>query len=114
MMLEHNGSQAAPLTITTTIDVPAGSGLGASSALAVALIEAFVLALELPLGPYDIASLAFDIERRQLGLAGGRQDQYAAAFGGFNFIEFLQGGSNVIVNPLRMRRDHLNEFEFRS
>ena len=111
MMLEHNGSQAAPLTITTTIDVPAGSGLGASSALTVALIEAFVLALELPLGPYDIASLAFDIERRQLGLAGGRQDQYAAAFGGFNFIEFLQGGSNVIVNPLRMRRDHLNEFE---
>jgi D-glycero-alpha-D-manno-heptose-7-phosphate kinase len=111
MMLEHNGGQAAPLTITTTIDVPAGSGLGASSALTVALIEAFVLALELPLGPYDIASLAFDIERRQLGLAGGRQDQYAAAFGGFNFIEFLQGGSNVIVNPLRMRRDHLNEFE---
>jgi D-glycero-alpha-D-manno-heptose-7-phosphate kinase len=111
MMLEHNSGQAVPLTITTTIDVPAGSGLGASSALTVALIEAFVLALELPLGPYDVASLAFDIERRQLGLAGGRQDQYAAAFGGFNFIEFLQGGSNVIVNPLRMRRDHLNEFE---
>jgi D-glycero-alpha-D-manno-heptose-7-phosphate kinase len=111
MMVEHNNGQAAPLTITTTIDVPAGSGLGASSALTVALIEAFVLALELPLGPYDVASLAFDIERRQLGLAGGRQDQYAAAFGGFNFIEFLQGGSNVIVNQLRMRRAHLNEFE---
>lgn len=111
MMLEHNDGRPAPLTITTTIDVPAGSGLGASSALTVALIEAFALALELPLGPYDVASLAFDIERRQLGLAGGRQDQYAAAFGGFNFIEFLQGGNNVIVNPLRMRRDYLNEFE---
>jgi D-glycero-alpha-D-manno-heptose-7-phosphate kinase len=111
MMIEHNGGRAAPLTITTTIDVPEGSGLGASSALTVALVEAFVLAMELPLGPYDVASLAFDIERRQLGLAGGRQDQYAAAFGGFNFIEFLQGGTNVIVNPLRMRRDHLNEFE---
>lgn len=111
MMLEHNDGQAAPVTITTTIDVPEGSGLGASSALTVGLIEAFVLAMELPLGPYEVASLAFDIERRQLGLAGGRQDQYAAAFGGFNFIEFLQGGTNVIVNPLRMRRDHLNEFE---
>lgn len=111
MMIEFNAGQPAPLTITTTIDVPEGSGLGASSALTVALIEAFVLALELPLGPYDVASLACDIERRQLGLAGGRQDQYAAAFGGFNFIEFLPGGANVIVNPLRMRRDHLNEFE---
>jgi D-glycero-alpha-D-manno-heptose-7-phosphate kinase len=111
MMQEHNLGRAAPLTITTTIDVPAGSGLGASSALTVALIEAFAVALDLPLGPYDIAKLAFDIERRQLGLAGGRQDQYAAAFGGFNFIEFLPGGTNVIVNPLRMRRDHLNEFE---
>lgn len=111
MMLEYNNGEAAPLTITTTIDVPEGSGLGASSALTVALIEAFVLAMELPLGPYDVARLAFDIERRQLALAGGRQDQYAAAFGGFNFIEFLQGGANVIVNPLRMRRDHLNEFE---
>ena len=111
MMLEHNGGVATPLTITTTIDVPEGSGLGASSALTVALIEAFVVAMELPLGPYDVAGLAFDIERRQLGLAGGRQDQYAAAFGGFNFIEFLQGGANVIVNPLRMRRDYLNEFE---
>lgn len=111
MMTEFNGGAAAPLTITTTIDVPEGSGLGASSALTVALIEAFVLALELPLGPYDVARLAYDIERRQLGLAGGRQDQYAAAFGGFNFIEFLKGGENVVVNPLRMRRDHLNEFE---
>lgn len=111
MMQEYNNGEAAPLTITTTIDVPAGSGLGASSALTVALIEAFVLAMELPLGPYDVAGLAFDIERRQLGMAGGRQDQYAAAFGGFNFIEFLQGGDNVIVNPLRLRRDHLNEFE---
>lgn len=111
MMLKHNGGAAAPLTITTTIDVPEGSGLGASSALMVALIESFVVALDLPLGPYEVARLAFDIERRQLGLAGGRQDQYAAAFGGFNFMEFLPGGENVIVNPLRLRKDHLNEFE---
>lgn len=111
MMVEHNDGQALPMTITTTIDVPAGSGLGASSALTVALIEAFAHALQLPLGPYEIARLAFDIERRQLGMAGGKQDQYAAAFGGFNFIEFLAGDAGVIVNPLRLRRDVLNEFE---
>lgn len=111
MMLEYNNARLEPLTITTTIDVPAGSGLGASSALTVALIEAFAHGMGLPLGPYDIARLAFDIERRQLGLAGGMQDQYAAAFGGFNFIEFLVGGIGVIVNPLRLRRSFLNEFE---
>jgi D-glycero-alpha-D-manno-heptose-7-phosphate kinase len=111
MMVAYNDSQPLPMTITTTIDVPAGSGLGASSALTVALIEAFAHAMQLPLGPYEIARLAFDIERRQLGMAGGMQDQYAAAFGGFNFMEFLPNAAGVIVNPLRLRRSVLNEFE---
>lgn len=111
MMLEYNDGRAMPMTITTTIDVPAGSGLGASSALTVALIEAFAHAMQLPLGPYEIARLAFEIERQQLGMAGGMQDQYAAAFGGFNFMEFLPAGAGVIVNPLRLRRSVLNEFE---
>lgn len=111
MMREYNDGRAEPMTITTTIDVPAGSGLGASSALTVALIEAFAHAMQLPLGPYDVARLAYQIERVDLGLMGGKQDQYAAAFGGFNFIEFLKGDTGVIVNPLRLRRDYLNEFE---
>ena len=111
MMDTYNEGVDLPLSITTTIDVPAGSGLGASSALTVALIEAFVLAMQLPLGPYDVARLAFEIERIHLGLLGGMQDQYAAAFGGFNFIEFLKDAAGVIVNPLRLRREHLNEFE---
>lgn len=111
MLTTYNDGKALPMTITTTIDVPAGSGLGASSALTVALIEAFVHAMQLPLGPYEVARLAFDIERRQLGMAGGKQDQYAAAFGGFNFIEFLPAETGVIVNPLRLPRAVLNEFE---
>ena len=99
-----------PLLVSSSIDAPAGSGLGSSSALVVALIEAFATALHLPLGPYDVARLAFQIERIELRLAGGRQDQYAAAFGGLNYIEFLDA-ERVIVNPLRVRRDYLNEFE---
>ena len=110
MMSRYNDGKAMPLTISTTIDVPAGSGLGASSALTVALIEMFALAMRLPLGSYEIAEMAYDIERVQLGMLGGKQDQYAAAFGGFNFIEFLQGGG-VIVNPLRLHRENINEFE---
>ncbi|HEY0296447.1 MAG TPA: dehydrogenase [Bordetella sp.] len=112
MMKRYNNGQAMPLDISTTIDVPVGSGLGASSALTVALIEAFALAMRLPLSPYEIAGMAYDLERVHLGMLGGKQDQYAAAFGGLNFIEFLKGDDGrVIVNPLRIHREYLNEFE---
>jgi D-glycero-alpha-D-manno-heptose-7-phosphate kinase len=92
-------------------DAPPGSGLGSSSTMAVAVVAALKAWLSRPLTPYEMAELAYRIERVDLAIAGGRQDQYAATFGGFNFIEFHADAT--IVNPLRIAPDTLHELEYR-
>jgi D-glycero-alpha-D-manno-heptose-7-phosphate kinase len=91
-------------------DAPPGSGLGSSSTLVVALISLFRTYHNLPLTAYEIADLAYQIEREDMGIRGGKQDQYAATFGGFNFIEFHKDAT--IVNTLRIDPDILNELDY--
>lgn len=103
-----------PLTgfkLSTFVEAPAGSGLGTSSTLVVAIIGVFAEMLKLPMGDYDIAHYAYEIERKDLQLAGGKQDQYAATFGGVNFMEFFNN-DKVVVNPLRIRSEYLHELEY--
>lgn len=91
-------------------DAPPGSGLGSSSAITVALINTIANYLRMPLDNYQIAELAYRIERVEVGIKGGKQDQYAAAFGGFSFIEFHD--EITVVNSLRLRPETICELEY--
>ncbi len=109
-LVKNFGEMPSGFRLTTFVDAPAGSGLGSSSTLMVAILGVFTEWLKLPLGEYDIAHKAYIIEREELNMAGGKQDQYAATFGGVNFMEFYHD-NNVIVNPLRIKSEYLNELE---
>lgn len=106
----YNNNQPICHKVVTYSDVPPGSGLGSSSTLVVSIIKAYAELLSLPFGDYDISHLAYEIERIELGMKGGKQDQYAATFGGFNFMEFYKN-DRTIINPLRVRKWIISELE---
>ncbi|HPU13162.1 MAG TPA: GHMP kinase [Aeromicrobium sp.] len=106
---EYPGAKpAAGFDLFIHTNAPPGSGLGSSSAVMVAVIGVVAQYLGLDLTEYEVAELAYRLEREDLGIPGGAQDQYAAAFGGFNFIEFTD---RVVVNPLRIRESTMHELE---
>ncbi|MBI1367285.1 MAG: GHMP kinase [Planctomycetes bacterium] len=108
--MKSNGEDKKSLEFFLHSDAPPGSGLGSSSTMAVAMLGLFRHWKNLPLTDYDMAELAWEIERIDLGIAGGRQDQYAAVFGGVNFIEFSKQA--VVVNALRVKPEVLNELQY--
>ena len=110
MIHHYNGGKDIPLELSTFCDAPAGSGLGSSSTLVVSMIRAFIELLNLPMDDFTMAQLAYKIERIDCGLQGGRQDQYAATFGGFNFMEFYADG-RATINTLKIKNWILCELE---
>lgn len=109
-IVKYHSKKPLSFRMTTWIEAPHGSGLGTSSTLVVAILGAFTEWLNIPMGQYDIAHTAFEIERIEMKMAGGKQDQYAATFGGVNYLEFL-ANDKVIVNPLSIKPQVLNELE---
>lgn len=109
VLREFGSSKPLSISIETHSDAPPGSGLGLSSTMVVTLVQALCEYLAVSLGAYDSAHLAYEIERNDLGLAGGKQDHYTAAFGGLNFMEFYS--DKVIVNPLQIKQKLRAELE---
>lgn len=107
---EHHHARASTgFDLFIHTNAPPGSGLGSSSAVVVVVADLVATHLGLDLSPYELAAMAFTLERNDLGIAGGLQDQYSAAFGGFNYLEF--GADGVVINPLRVPDGVVHELE---
>jgi D-glycero-alpha-D-manno-heptose-7-phosphate kinase len=100
-----------PCTLTTRSDTPHGSGLGSSGALDVALVAALAAARGERLDRREVADLACRLEMVEAGVAGGRQDQFTAAFGGFVRMVFRDPSAEL--QPLRLDPVVLAELERR-
>lgn len=95
--------------LKTYSDVPHGSGLGGSSTMIVSIIKAFMEWFKIPMKKYDVAMLAYKIERKDLNLVGGIQDQFSASYGGFNLIEIKKKSKKIIIKPLKISNYIKNE-----
>ena len=110
MVRKYNNGKSINIKITSYSDAPPGSGLGSSSSLVVAALKCYERLLKIKLSKSTLAKLAYEIERIDCKIKGGSQDQYAAVFGGFNYIRFLKN-EKVIVNSLKLKREKVNNLE---
>lgn len=106
---EHLGIHEKQLEITTMADIPSGTGLGSSGSFGTAMLHALSRYLKRPMDRRELAELACHLEIDVLREPVGKQDQYAAAFGGLNCYEFRPDGS-VVVSPLAMSDETLRRF----
>jgi len=109
-MCDMSGNNFPSIQIECFSDSPVGSGLGTSSTLCVALIASLSNLFEIKMTPMDIADTAYFVEREICGFSGGKQDQYAASFGGFNEISIDKNGK-VNVEKLEISRNFISELE---
>ncbi len=100
------------VVVELTSDAPLGSGLGGSGAVGVALVGALAACARKNMSRREIAELAHQIEVEDLGIIGGKQDQYAAAFGGFLALTFL--GNTVEIQQLVLDETRVRELQARS
>jgi D-glycero-alpha-D-manno-heptose-7-phosphate kinase len=105
----HRVGVDSGMDLDVRLEAPRGSGLGGSSALTAAVLGAVASLNSRPYSLYELAELNYSIERTDLKIAGGKQDQYATTFGGFNLLEFR--ADRVLVTPLRVDRSVLNDLE---